>query len=158
QSMACAFACANAMCKTQVNCNAGAYQCDGNNVEICNGSGSAWLFGNTCKASCQNGFCVGACTPGELRCNGNTIQTCNNGGNGWNAGAMCMTFCVNGACALDKLDVQMNTTLDGEVWVAAAVTVRVGATLSSPKGNLTIHAQSISVDQGASITVAPTGM
>src|SRR5207244_2039195 len=58
---------------------------------------------------------------------------------------------------LASLDVAMNTNLDGELFVDGPVRVRVGATLSSPSGNLTLHAQSIAIDQGASIVISPTG-
>jgi hypothetical protein len=49
------------------------------------------------------------------------------------------------------------TTLDGVVYVKGAVDVHSGATLSSPTGNLTIYADSITVENGGSIAVAPTG-
>jgi hypothetical protein len=62
-----------------------------------------------------------------------------------------------GQCAKPGLDVALNTTLDGVVYVKGAVDVHAGATLSSPTGNLTIYADSILVESGGSIAASPTG-
>jgi hypothetical protein len=157
QTMACAFGCANAACNTMVTCNAGAYQCSGNDVQICNGSGTAWLYSQTCSNACTNGLCTGTCNPGDVRCNGLAVETCNMAGNGWAATTTCMVGCTNGTCDLASLDLANNMNLDGVVVVDGPVRIRTGATLTTPTGNLTIKAQSITVDQGGSIAVLATG-
>ena len=98
------------------------------------------------------------CTPMALRCNGNVVEQCNAAGTMWVPQMTCSTFCADGACALDGLDVGSDMTLDGIVHVKGAVTVHAGATLSTPTGDLTIFADSISVEMGGSIAAAPTGM
>ena len=80
----------------------------------------------------------GPCAPGALRCNGDTAQQCNEAGDHWDTIEECETFCQDGVCALDGLEVASDMQLDGNILVAGAVTVRAGATLSSPTGNLTI--------------------
>jgi hypothetical protein len=99
----------------------------------------------------------GPCAPGALRCNGNNAQQCNAEGTRWETLEVCTTFCQDGLCALDGLDVAADMALEGSVLVAGAVTVRNGATLSSTTGNLTITADSITVESGGSISMAPTG-
>src|SRR5688572_20577138 len=99
----------------------------------------------------------GPCVPDSLRCNGNFAQKCNAEGTRWETIETCTTFCQDGLCALDGLDVTSDMTLDGPILVAGAVTVRSGATLSSPTGNLQITADSITVESGGSIAMAPTG-
>ncbi len=71
----------------------------------------------------------------------------------------CSTYCdaTTAQCALPGLDVTSNTDLDGVVVVKGAAVVHSGATLNSPTGNLTIIADSITVQNGGSIVVAPTG-
>jgi len=100
----------------------------------------------------------GPCVPDSLRCNGNSAQKCNAEGTRWETTEVCATFCQDGLCALDGLDVASDMELDGAILVAGAVTVRSGATLSSPTGNLTITADSITVESGGSISVAATGL
>jgi hypothetical protein len=97
------------------------------------------------------------CVPGSLRCNGNDAQQCNEEGTMWVTQETCATFCQEGVCALEFLDVQTDTQLDGVVVVAGPVTIRAAATLSSPAGNLTIFADSLTVENGGTIAVAPTG-
>jgi len=99
----------------------------------------------------------GPCVPGSLRCNVNDAQVCNDDGTQWETTEVCSTFCQDGLCALDGLDVASDMQLEGSVLVAGAVTVRAGATLSSVTGNLTITADSITVEAGGSISMAPTG-
>lgn len=100
----------------------------------------------------------GPCAPGALRCNGDSAQVCNAEGTHWDTVEECSTFCQDGICALDGLDVASDMSLEGNVLVAGAVTVRSGATLSSTTGDLTITADSITVENGGSISMAPTGM
>ena len=100
----------------------------------------------------------GPCTANSLRCNVNTVEQCAADGSHWVPGMTCTTFCQDGTCALDGLDVAADMTLEGTVVVKGAVTVHAGATLSSATGDLTITADSISVENGGSISVAATGM
>jgi len=153
----CPFGCTAGVCDESVTCTAGGYRCRGANVEVCNSSGSAWLHLETCAVSCGGGLCTGACEPGATRCNGAMSETCNSGGTGWGAAESCTTFCAAGACALDGLEVGSNMNLDGEIHVRGAVVVRSGATVTASTGELTIHADSITIENGASISVAPTG-
>ena len=97
------------------------------------------------------------CIPGSLRCNGNEAQQCNEEGTMWVTQETCSTFCEEGVCAIDGLDVTSDMSLDGPVVVAGDVFIRSAATLSSPSGNLTIIAQNITVENGGSVAVAPTG-
>jgi hypothetical protein len=99
----------------------------------------------------------GPCTPMALRCNGNTVEQCSDDGSHWVPGMVCTTFCQDGTCALDGLDVASDMTLEGTVVVSGAVTVHAGATLSSALGDLTIEADSITVETGGSISTAATG-
>jgi hypothetical protein len=139
-------------------CTPGTYQCDpGNVVVICNASGTAWLYSSTCTVGCTGGLCTGQCNPGDVRCNGGNAETCNSSGTAWTVQQMCSGTCTAGACDLVGLDVAGNQNLDGEIWVDGAVDVHSGATLNSPTGNLTLHATSITVENGGSIAVAPTG-
>ena len=100
----------------------------------------------------------GPCSPGALRCNGDSAQVCNAEGTHWDTVEECTTFCQDGICALDGLDVTSDMALEGNILVAGAVTVRSGATLSSTTGNLSITADSITVENGGSISMAPTGL
>ena len=99
----------------------------------------------------------GPCTPNATRCNVNTPETCAADGSHWVPGTECATFCQEGTCALAGLDVASDMTLEGTIVVSGAVTVHSGATLSSATGNLTIFADSISVENGGSIAAAATG-
>ncbi len=100
----------------------------------------------------------GPCVPDSLRCNVDTAQKCNAEGTHWDTVEVCTTFCQDGLCALDGLDVASDMQLEGSILVAGAVTVHAGATLSSTTGNLTITADSITVETGGSISMAPTGI
>ncbi|MGE0790600.1 MAG: carboxypeptidase regulatory-like domain-containing protein [Sandaracinaceae bacterium] len=154
----CPFGCMTGTCSSTVACTPGAYRCQADNVETCNSSGSAWLHVRTCAVACAAGLCTGACTPGETRCNGTRVETCNTMGTAWDAGTACATFCSRGVCALDGLEIATDRTLEGEVLVRGAVVIRSGATVTSSTGDLTIRADSITIENGASISVAPTGM
>ncbi len=100
----------------------------------------------------------GPCAPGATRCNGDSAQVCNAEGTHWDTLEVCATFCQDGRCALDGLDVTSDMALEGSILVAGAVTVRSGATLTSTTGDLTITADAITVENGGSISMAPTGM
>jgi hypothetical protein len=152
--------CARGVCgpPTQGACTPGARRCNvGDAVEICSGSGSSWLYSTTCSSGCSSGECTGGCSTGALRCNGDNVQVCN--ANTWSVQQECSTYCAgSGQCALDGLPITTNTNLDGEVFVQGEVHVYTGATLTSPTGNLTLHADTITVDLGGSIVAAATGL
>jgi hypothetical protein len=155
----CSFGCSSGACTTTVACTAGTYRCSGLAVEVCNASGTAYLYTATCAISCSGGLCTGACTPGAKRCNTGKVETCNSTGTTWTVTETCTGSCdgTTSTCVLPSLDVTTNTDKDGEIVVSGAVIVRSGASLNSPTGNLTIRAKSITVERGASITAAPTG-
>ncbi|HEU0030244.1 MAG TPA: carboxypeptidase-like regulatory domain-containing protein [Kofleriaceae bacterium] len=99
----------------------------------------------------------GPCTPGSQRCNGNDSQTCNADGTHWETTETCATFCSEGVCALESLEVAADEQRDGTIVVAGPVIIRAGATLSSPAGDLTIFADTLTIEAGATIAAAPTG-
>lgn len=158
---ACSFGCTAGACVSSVSCTPGAYRCTGNAVEICNSSGSAWLYNSTCAVACSAGLCTGACTPGAKRCNGSTSETCNGAGTAWESPTTCSSVCDpgTGRCALAALTIDPTTTAsyDGEIVVDGVVTVKAGSTLKSDSGSLTIRAKSIVVETGGSIVVAANG-
>lgn len=157
----CSFGCVSGACSTSVTCTPGAYRCAGSAVEICNSSGTAYLYSATCAVSCSAGLCTGACTPGAKRCNALNVETCNAAGTAWTVSDTCASFCdaPTSTCAMPTLTIDPTTTksFDGEIVVAGALVVKAGSTMSSSTGNLTIRAQSITVELGGSITAAPTG-
>ena len=153
----CALGCVDGACATDVTCSPGEYRCYGNNVETCNATGTAWMHVSSCAVSCDSGLCTGACEPDETRCNGSDVEQCNATGAAWDLVETCTTFCSMGRCALDGLEVAADTFLEGVVIVDGDVVVRSGATVTSSTGDLTINASSILVENGASISVAPTG-
>ena len=140
-------------------CVPGTYRCGaGLSVEICNATGTAWLYSATCTVGCMSGLCTGACTPTAKRCNGKNVETCNSTGSAWTVSDTCSTFCEDARCALPSLDVGANKSLDGDQLVDGDIIIRSGAALSSPTGNLTLRTKgSITVEMGASIVVNPTG-
>lgn len=142
-----------------IPCSPGSYRCGANNaVEICNSTGTAWLYSASCAISCTNGLCTGACNPGDKRCNNNSVETCNAAGSTWTPTEMCTTFCDAARCAKPTLEVSVNTNLDGDILVAGDIVIKTGATLTSPSGNLSLTTRgAILVESGASIVVACTG-
>jgi hypothetical protein len=159
QTQSCPFGCDAGACLTSITCTPGEHQCNGDAVEICNSSGTAFLYAHTCAVACSGGLCTGACTPGARRCNGDLVEECNGSGTAWATTETCTTFCddASATCALTALDITVNTNLDGEIVVDGPVVIHSGATLSSPAGDLTIRATSITVELNGSITAAPTG-
>lgn len=144
---------------TGLPCTPGTYRCGaGLSVEICNATGTAWLYSATCTVGCMSGLCTGACTPNAKRCNVKNVETCNATGSAWTVTETCGTFCEEARCALPSLDVGANKTMDGDQLVDGDIIIRSGATLSSPTGNLTLRTRgSITVEMGASIVANPTG-
>ena len=125
--------------------------------------GTSTLFLQTCANGCSNGLCTGACTPGTTRCNrsgsSEVLEKCDGTGATWQLAQTCTSFCDAGTltCATAAQNITADTTLDGVVVVDGAFVVYAGATVTSPTGNLTIYATSITVENGASIVVAATG-
>lgn len=78
-------------------CTPGLAQCDGADLEVCNGEGSAWEVTSTCPFVCDQGACAGECAPNDAQCDGVTPQTCNNAGQ-WTNEAACDFICTAGAC------------------------------------------------------------
>jgi hypothetical protein len=140
-----------------VACTPGAYRCNGNGVETCNSTGTAWLHVSACTVGCTGGLCTGGCTAGETRCNGSAVETCNASGTAWSMTSSCAsTFCSRGACALDGLDIGSSRNLEGEIVVDGPVIVRSGVTVTAT-GPLTIRADSIVIESGGSISAVPYG-
>ncbi len=139
-------------------CTPGGYRCGVSNaVEICNSSGTAWLYSATCSVSCSGGLCTGACPPTTRRCNMNHVEECSADGTAWKSVDTCATYCESGQCALPGLDITASKNLDGLVLVSGDIVVRSGVTLTSPAGDLTLKAKNITVENGASIAANPTG-
>jgi hypothetical protein len=114
-----------------------------------------------CSGACTGGACgaQGPCAPGARRCNGDVSEQCSGDGSTWAGVQACATYCAGaGQCALDGLLVTTAIDLDGVVYVKGEAHVFPGGSISSPTGDLTIFADTITVDQGGVITMAPTGM
>ena len=143
---------------TGLPCTPGSYRCgSANAVQICNSTGTAWLHSMTCAVSCVSGLCTGACSPGEKRCNMKAVEECNGAGTAWSTVEMCTGSCSSGRCALANLDVTMNKSLDGTIYVDGDFIVRSGVTVQVPRGDLTVYAKNITVENMATINAAPTG-
>ncbi len=156
----CPVGCDNAECVTEVACSPGDYRCSGDVVEMCNATGTAYLYIATCAVACDNGLCTGDCEPGDQRCNGDNVEVCNSAGTAWDVEDTCTdTSCdpMIAACALEELDITSDTDLDGTIVVEGPFTVRAGASVTSPSGELRIYATSITVEEGASIYIDSTG-
>ena len=151
----CAISCSAGGCESNVACNSGERRCNGSVSEICNATGSAYLTLASCPVDCDMGLCIGECTPGERRCNGDSLEECDGIGSAWAAVETCTLACDSPSrtCVHDGLDIASNMDLDGDIVVSGAFILRSGATLRSSTGELTIRAQSITVELGASIVV-----
>jgi len=159
QSQACPQACSMGACTTAATCTPGAVRCNASNVEICNASGSAWLYRQTCNVGCNGGLCTDPCTSGAKRCNGSTPETCNAGGTGWTAAAACANGCYRGDCMQADLIVDgVTTTLEGDLAFQNDVIVRNGGSLKvGPSGVLKIRARNISIDGASNINANDVG-
>ena len=159
QTASCAFGCTTGSCNSTQTCTPGAYHCNGNAVEICNAAGTAFLYTATCAVACSSGLCTGQCTPGQKRCNSKNLELCDVTGTTWNVMTACPIACdgPSTSCALDKLDITVDTDLNGEVVVNGPVTVTQPAKITSTSGNLTLRATSISIGAGAQIVISATG-
>ena len=85
-------------------CSFGTLACNGQQPELCTGSGAFSNVGAPCSGStpeCLDGACV-SCSPGSLVCNGQQPQACSDGGAWENYGSACAEptpDCSLGVCA-----------------------------------------------------------
>jgi hypothetical protein len=157
QVMSCAFGCASGACTSTVTCSPGAYQCNGNTVQICNSSGSAFLYSSTCSTTCTNGLCGGGCTAGATRCNAGNIEQCDPTGTMFAAMTMCPMGCDGASVTCIKAGTTFSgssNNLDGVNVFAGPVVIDGTGVVTSATGDLTIRAPSITVN--GSITIAAT--
>ena len=152
----CAFACDSGACTSMVACTPGASRCNGDVAEICNATGSAYLYLATCPVSCTGGLCDGTCTAGDRRCNGANLEECSAAGTSWDVVESCTNFCepVSRTCAYSGLEIATNQDLEGDVIVDGAFVLRSGTILTTRTGDLTIRADSITIELGASIVAS----
>lgn len=158
-SQSCPQACAQGACTVAAACSAGAVRCNGNNVEVCNTTGTAWLFTQACNVSCSAGACADPCTAGAKRCVGTVPETCNAGGTSWTAAAACATDCYLGDCIAADLVVDgVTKVLEGDLKFQNSVVVKNGGQLKvGPSGQLTIQAATISIDAASNISADGVG-
>ncbi len=155
----CPQACSNGACTAAAACSAGTVRCNGANIEICNASGTAWLYNQTCPVSCSAGVCTGPCTAGATRCNGNVPEACTSTGSGWDAGVSCLYECYKGACTQNDLVIDGTTqTLEGDLKYSNSVTVRnLGQLKVGPTGILKLRAKTITLDSNTNINANDLG-
>jgi hypothetical protein len=153
QTQACPQACNMGMCTANATCTPGAVRCNTNDVEMCNSSGSAWLFHQSCNVGCNGGLCTDPCTSGATRCNGSTPETCNMAGTAWTAGTACPNGCWLGACMQADLVVDgVTQTLEGDLAFKNDVVIKNGGSLKvGATGQLIIHASHITIDAASNI-------
>jgi hypothetical protein len=134
-------------------------RCNGNNIEICNASGTAWLYNQTCAVSCSSGVCTGPCTPNQKRCNGRVPETCNVGGSAWVAAQSCMNECYNGECTQNDLVIDGTTqTLEGDLKFSNNVIIRnQGQLRVGPSGVLKLRARTITIESNTTINANDQG-
>ena len=156
----CPQACSAGACTAAAACSAGTVRCNGTNIEICNASGTAWLYNQTCAVACTSGICTGPCTPSQKRCNGNVPETCNAGGSAWVAAQSCAYECYNGDCTQNDLVIDGTTqTLEGDLKFSNSVTIRnQGQLRVGPSGTLKIRARTITVESNTTINANDLGV
>jgi len=157
----CPQACLNGACTAAATCTPGNVRCNGTNIEVCNSSGSAWLYRETCAVSCNaaSGLCTDPCQEGVTRCNGNTVETCLAGGTSWGqpnlpdgGSPQCTNGCYRGGCMDADLIIDgITKTMEGDFKFSNSVIIRNGGQLRvGPTGNLSIQAKNIVVQDSAS--------
>lgn len=158
-TQSCSQACAAGACTTNASCTAGTVRCNSSNVEVCNASGSAWLYKETCNLGCNLGLCTDPCSAGGRRCNGPNVETCTDGGVAWaalplpDAGSpSCANGCYHGDCMEADLIIDgITKTMDGDFSYQNSVVIKNGGQLKvGLSGQLQIHAKTISVMDSAS--------
>ncbi|MCA3012130.1 MAG: carboxypeptidase regulatory-like domain-containing protein, partial [Myxococcaceae bacterium] len=155
----CPQACSAGSCTASAACSAGTVRCNGSNIEICNASGTAWLYNQTCAVSCSSGVCTGPCTPNQRRCNGRVPETCNTAGSAWVAAQSCMNECYNGECTQNDLIIDGTTqTLEGDLKFSNSVVIRnLGQLRVGPTGMLKLRARTITIDSNTTINANDQG-
>jgi hypothetical protein len=155
----CPQACSMGACTASAACNAGTVRCNGTNIEICNASGTAWLYNQTCAVSCMSGVCTGPCTANERRCNGNVPETCNPAGSAWVAGMTCANECYRGECTQNDLVIDGTTqTLEGDLKYSNSVVIRnQGQLRVGASGVLRLRARTITVESNTTINANDLG-
>ena len=158
-TQSCPQACAAGACTTAASCTAGTVRCNTNNVEVCNASGSAWLFKQACDTTCNQGLCADPCQGGNRRCNASTVETCTDAGTGWvpaalpDAGSpLCANGCYKGDCMEADLVIDgITKVMEGDYSFKNSVIIKNGGQLKvGPSGQLQIRAKTISVQDSAS--------
>ncbi|MBI3180512.1 MAG: hypothetical protein HYZ27_12685, partial [Deltaproteobacteria bacterium] len=158
-SSQCPQACSNAQCTATASCQPGTVRCNGTDVESCNAQGTAWLYRETCSATCSAGVCTGTCTAGEKRCNGAVPETCNSGGTAWTAAQSCANGCYLGGCMDQDLIIDgVTTTLEGDLKYSNNVIIRnQGQLRVGPTGRLKLTAKNITVEANTTINANDLG-
>lgn len=158
-TQSCSQSCAAGACTVSTQCSPSTVRCNGNNVEVCNASGSAWLYQQQCLVGCAGGLCTDPCEAGQRRCNGSNVETCSDGGVSWQSrplpdagSASCANGCYQGDCMEADLIVDgVTKVLEGDLSFKNSVVIRNGGQLKvGPSGQLSIKAKSISVQDSAS--------
>src|SRR6185436_15444738 len=127
-------------------CTPGAVRCNASSVEICNSSGSAWLYNQTCNVGCNGGLCTDPCTAGAKRCNGAVPETCNTGGTAWTAATSCANGCYLGDC------MQADLVVENDVVIKNGGSLKVG-----PSGVLKLRARNVTIDAASNINANDVG-
>ena len=158
-TQSCTQTCQAGACTVSASCTAGTVRCNANNVEVCNASGSAWLYKESCTRGCSLGLCTDPCVSGNTRCNGATVETCTDGGLSWAASALpdagsasCTNGCYRGGCMEADLIIDgLTRTMEGDYSFKNSVVIKNGGQLKvGPSGQLQLHARTISVADSAS--------
>lgn len=83
-------------------CVPGHFDCQGNDLMICNAKGEAYDFKEVCDLECSHGECVQpTCHSGNTRCGADrkTVEACVPKGSGWAVVEACEFGCNEGLCA-----------------------------------------------------------
>jgi hypothetical protein len=139
-------------------CTSGTTRCSASaDVQACDETAGGYVLASDCDHGCSEGLCLGACTPHTRRCHGAVVEQCKADGEGWTELETCTHRCDGAlaACEQSDLDVQSDTSLEGEVLVSGTFRVRAGVTVTVPSGNLSVRASSIVVEAGGRIVVSP---
>jgi hypothetical protein len=79
-------------------CTPGAVQCNGQQPQICDATGTWQSNGAVCPNVCTSGACAGSCAPGATQCTNGGVETCSASGQ-WGALVGCPYVCLSGACS-----------------------------------------------------------
>lgn len=94
---ACPYVCTVGACSGE--CVPTTTQCDGQQPQTCDATGTWQDNGAPCPNVCSAGQCAGACSPTTTQCSGLQPQTCTSGGTWQNTGSACPYVCAGGACS-----------------------------------------------------------